>query len=242
MHTSALFKAYLMQTIPFVNLLYMLFPLAFVGFIYYRWVGKKAEIALATLRMSVQLVLIGYVLTSLFTTNSLWLLALLVVVMITTASFIVRRNIKEKDWRMYGAIFLFIAVGGTLNLVLVLWGILDLENPLEPRFVIPLAGMIYANAMNAISLCAERYEKEREHGQTFEKARAIAFKSSMMPQINSFLAIGFVSLPGMMTGQILSGVDPLIAVRYQIVVMAMILSSGAISNILYLTYVGRNEV
>jgi len=198
-------------------------------------VGKKSEIALATLRMSVQLLVIGYVLTSLFTSNSMTLLMVLVVVMVISASLIVRRNIRHKDIKTFILILGAITLAGSLNLAWVLWGVLDLDNPLEPRFVIPLAGMIYANAMNAISLCAERYEKEKEHGQSHEKARAIAFKSSMMPQINSFLAVGFVSLPGMMTGQILSGIDPLIAVRYQIVVMAMILSSGAMSNILYLS-------
>jgi putative ABC transport system permease protein len=213
----------------------MLLPLSLVGFFYFSWVGKKSEIALATLRMSVQLLVIGYVLTSLFTSNSMTLLMVLVVVMVISASLIVRRNIRHKDIKTFILILGAITLAGSLNLAWVLWGVLDLDNPLEPRFVIPLAGMIYANAMNAISLCAERYEKEKEHGQSHEKARAIAFKSSMMPQINSFLAVGFVSLPGMMTGQILSGIDPLIAVRYQIVVMAMILSSGAMSNILYLS-------
>ncbi len=223
-----------MQTISLIKLLYMLVPLSVVGWAYYAWVGKKSEIALATLRMSVQLLIIGYVLTSLFTTNSMLLLSLLVVVMVVSASFIVRRNIRHKDWRTYVVILGAITFAGSINLAWVLWLVLDLENPLEPRFVIPLAGMIYANAMNVISLCAERYEKEQEHGQSHEKARAVAFKASMMPQINSFLAVGFVSLPGMMTGQILSGIDPLIAVRYQIVVMAMILSSGAMSNMVYL--------
>ena len=225
-----------MHTISLLNLLYLLPPLLLVAFFYATWVGNKTEIAFATLRMSVQLILIGYILTSLFDTNALWLLALLVAVMITTASLIVRRNLHQKSFESYGVIFGAIALGGTFNLALVLWGVLELENPLDPRYVIPLAGMIYANAMNAISLCAERYEKEREH-HPFKKARAIAFKASMIPQINSFLAVGVVSLPGMMTGQILSGIDPLIAVRYQIVVMAMILSSGAMSNILYLRYV-----
>lgn len=224
-----------MAIIPLYKLLYIALPLSLVGFFYFHWVGKKSEIALATLRMSVQLLIIGYVLTSLFTTNSLMLLLFLVVVMVVSASLIARRNIRHKDIRTFTVILGAITISGTLNLVWVLWGILDLDNPLEPRFVIPLAGMIYANAMNAISLCAERYEKEKEHGLSHEKARAIAFKASMMPQINSFLAVGFVSLPGMMTGQILSGVDPLIAVRYQIVVMAMILSSGAMSNIFYLS-------
>lgn len=223
-----------MQNIPLIQLLYMLFPLSVVALAYFFWVGKKAEIALATLRMSVQLLVVGYVLTSLFTSNSFVLLFILVLVMVLSASLIVRRNIRHKDWKTYAVILGAITLGGSLNLGWVLWVVLDLENPMEPRFVIPLAGMIYANAMNAISLCAERYEKEREHGQAHEKARAIAFKASMMPQINSFLAVGFVSLPGMMTGQILSGIDPLIAVRYQIVVMAMILSSGAMSNMFYL--------
>ena len=223
-----------MQTIPLIKLLYMLIPLSVVGWAYYAWVGKKSEIALATFRISVQLRIIGYVLTSLFTTNSISLLVVLVIVMVVSASLIVRRNIRHKDWQTYAVILGAITLSGSFNLVWVLWLVLDLDNPLEPRFVIPLAGMIYANAMNAISLCAERYEKEKEHGVSHEKARAIAFKSSMMPQINSFLAVGFVSLPGMMTGQILSGIDPLIAVRYQIVVMAMILSSGAMSNMIYL--------
>lgn len=213
----------------------MLLPLSLVGFFYFRWVGKKSEIALATLRMSLQLLVIGYVLTSLFTSNSMALLIALVVVMVISASLIVRRNIRHKDIKTFTLILGAITLAGSLNLAWVLWGVLDLENPFEPRFVIPLAGMIYANAMNAISLCAERYEKEKEYGLVHEKARAIAFKASMMPQINSFLAVGFVSLPGMMTGQILSGIDPLVAVRYQIVVMAMILSSGAMSNIFYLS-------
>ena len=223
-----------MQTISLIHLLYMLLPLSVVGVAYYVWVGKKSEIALATLRMSVQLLVVGYVLTSLFATNSMLLLSFLVVVMVVSASLIVRRNIRHKDGKTYAVILGAITLSGSANLAWVLWVVLDLPNPLEPRFVIPLAGMIYANAMNAISLCAERYEKEKEHGVSHEKARAIAFKSSMMPQINSFLAVGFVSLPGMMTGQILSGIDPLIAVRYQIVVMAMILSSGAMSNMVYL--------
>lgn len=224
-----------MQTIPLTQLLYMLAPLLVVAIVYFQWTGNKREIATATLRMSVQLIAIGYVLNTLFSTNSLSLLAVLILVMLLSASLIARRNIHNKDNKTYLLILVSIALGGTLNLAWVVWVVLDLDNALEPRFIIPLAGMIYANAMNALSLCAERYEKEIEHGHPHEKARSIAFKTSMIPQINSFLAVGFVSLPGMMTGQILSGIDPLIAVRYQIIVMAMILSSGAMSNMVYLS-------
>lgn len=213
----------------------MLVPLGCVALLYFVWVGKKGEILFATLRMSVQLIAIGYVLVSLFSTESTLYLFALVVVMVVSASLIVRRNIRHKDWKTYATIFFSIGIAGSLNLAWVLFLVLELENPLDARFVIPLAGMIYANAMNAISLCAERYEKEKEHHE-MEKARSIALKASMMPQINTFLAVGFVSLPGMMTGQILSGIDPLIAVRYQIVVMAMMLSSGAMSNFIYMYF------
>lgn len=222
-----------MQFIPLLNLLYMILPLLLVGYFYYRWTKNKTEILWATLRMCVQLVAIGYVLTSLFETRSMLLLSFLMLVMLVASSLIARRHIKKRDFKTYITVLGSITVGGSINLLLVLFCVLDLENPFDPRFVIPLAGMLYANAMNAISLAAERFDEEIMHN-SYEQARAIAFKSSMIPQINTFLAVGFVSLPGMMTGQILSGVDPLIAVRYQIVVMAMILGSGGISNIIYL--------
>ena len=116
---------------------------------------------------------------------------------------------------------------------------MDLTPFYEPRYVIPIAGMIYANSMNAVSLAAERLEKELKTS-TYKEANRAAFKASMMPKINIFLAVGIVSLPGMMTGQILSGVDPLVAVRYQIVVMAMILGSSGISVVIYLKYIKKS--
>jgi len=95
----------------------------------------------------------------------------------------------------------------------------------------PIAGMVYANSMNSISIAAERFEQEIK----------ISLKTSLIPKINSFLAVGLVSLLGMMTGQILSGIDPLVAVRYQIVIMAMIFGSAGISVILYLSFQNRNS-
>ena len=153
--------------------------------------------------------------------------------MISVASMITLRNITYKNLDTYKRIFLSIFVGGSLNLFLVLYFVLELDSFDNPRYIIPIAGMLYANCMNAVSLVAERFEKEREI-HDYETARANSFKASLIPQINSFLAVGLVSLPGMMTGQILSGVDPIIAVRYQIMVMFMVLGSSGISTIIYL--------
>jgi putative ABC transport system permease protein len=88
--------------------------------------------------------------------------------------------------------------------------------------------------MNAVSLAAERFMSEREDGLAYEDARRRAFKAAMIPVVNSLFAVGLVSLPGMMTGQILSGVSPLIAARYQIVVMSMLFGAAGLSTAWFL--------
>ncbi|MDD5405797.1 MAG: ABC transporter permease [Sulfurovaceae bacterium] len=224
-----------MHFISYANLTLMLIPLVSVALFYWRWGGDAGEIGISTVRMVVQLILVGYILTSLFTTKSSVLLMLMVLVMIVVSGWIALHNLKVKNKIVYIKITLAIAIGGTINLLWVLLFILKLPTLIEPRVVIPLAGMIYANAMNMVSLAAERLESEIED-HTYLIARKIALRAAMIPQINTFLAVGLVALPGMMTGQILSGIDPMIAVRYQIVVMAMVLSSGAMSSMLYLAW------
>jgi putative ABC transport system permease protein len=107
--------------------------------------------------------------------------------------------------------------------------------------MIPLAGMIFASSMNAVSVAAERLHMEIDHGSPPTIARNQAFKAGLIPIFNSLLAVGLVSLPGMMTGQILSGVSPLIAVRYQIVVMCMITGASGMSAALYLYLQGKKQ-
>ncbi len=221
-----------MHTIAITNILYMLVPIVIVGIFYLKWVGNSKEIGYATLRMVSQLLLIGYALSFIFASQSLVLVIAILLFMIGVSSLIALRNFKNKTLRSYMILFSAIAIGGTFNLLIVVFLVLEL-NFYNVEVIIPLGGMIYANAMNAVALSAERFESEIEKND-YEYSRKHAFKASMIPQINAFLAVGLVSLPGMMTGQILSGVDPLIAVRYQIVVMAMILGSSGISTVLFL--------
>ena len=183
--------------------------------------------------MVVQLLLIGYLLVYIFNNQNSLVGLLIVLFMVLVSSLIALRNVQNRNLQTYYKIFISILIGGSINLLLVLYVVIDLEPLYQPRFIIPLAGMIYANAMNAISLASERFENEIKHS-SYKEARAVAFKGALIPQINSFLAVGLVSLPGMMTGQILSGVDPTVAVRYQIVVMCMVLGSAGISVISYL--------
>ena len=230
-----------MELIAAQNILFILLPLIIVWYFYYKWVDNKVEIIYASSRMIIQLIAIGYLLVYIFKNDS-WAIGLLIIlVMITMSTFIAFRNLTSKNIRTFNIIFIAIATAGTLNLIIVIEFVLDLTRFYEPKYVIPIAGMIYANCMNAIAIAAERFEQEIKVSN-YIQARKISFKTAMMPKINTFLAVGLVSLPGMMTGQILSGVSPLIAVRYQIVIMAMILGSAGISVIIYLLLQRKNKI
>jgi putative ABC transport system permease protein len=222
-----------MQTIPLINLLYSLIPLLIVAFFYNKWANNKSEIVYATIRMIIQLLLVGYILIYLFKEKNIYIGICILIFMLLVSSWISLRNTQDKSLFHFSKIALSIGISSFLHLILIINFILDLDEFYEPKYVIPIAGMLLANAMNVLSLTIERFDKELSRNESFEEARRTAFKSALIPQINSLLAVGLVSLPGMMTGQILSGVDPLIAVRYQIMIMATILSSAGISLIIY---------
>ena len=216
------------------DLLWVCIPVAFVIMIYVRWTEDKATLFYALFRMLIQLVLIGYVLTYIFDARSPYLVIIILSVMLIAASVIAMRPLKKAEKSLYIHAFISILTGGLFTLMMVVFGVLDLNPWYEPRFLIPIAGMIFANSMNAVSIAAERFESEFSRGSSYIEARATSYKAALIPIINALFAVGLVSLPGMMTGQILSGIDPLIAVRYQMMVMLMILGSAGISVAIYL--------
>ena len=220
--------------ISLLNLLWVMIPVAIVIVIYMRWTQDKATLFYALFRMLIQLMLIGYVLTYIFDANSPYLVVLILCVMLIAASVIALRPVQKRQNSLYLHAFIAIFFGGVFTLMMVVFGVLDLNPWYEPRFLIPIAGMIFANSMNAVSISAERFESEISRENSYVDARATSYKAALIPIVNALFAVGLVSLPGMMTGQILSGVDPLVAVRYQIMVMLMILGSAGISVAIYL--------
>ena len=223
-----------MQQISFLDLVWILIPIIFVYFIYKKWNDDSTTIPYALSRMFLQLILLGYLLTYIFTTKNFFLIITILTIMLLVAGFIALRPVSNKNPKHYFISFISIAIGGIITLSFVIFGVLDLELWYEPRFLIPLAGMIFANSMNSVSLAGERFEVELGRENSYEKARNIAYKTSLIKDLNSLFAIGLVSIPGMMTGQILGGVDPMIAVVYQIMVMCMIIASSGISTAVYL--------
>ncbi|MCK4839376.1 MAG: ABC transporter permease [Desulfobulbaceae bacterium] len=229
------------QTIPFVNLALAFIPVFVVAGILYRWTADGHNTIYAVFRMLVQLLLIGYFLIFIFESDSAWVVLAVLVVMLCTSSWISLRTIRSDRWLLYKKAFLAITLGGGLTLLLVTQGVLGLDPWYMPRYLIPLAGMIFANAMNSVSLGGERLTAEMARDVPYEKARSIAFRASLIPITNSLFAVGLVSLPGMMTGQILSGVSPLIAARYQIMVMCMVFASAGISSACFLKFLEPPE-
>jgi len=192
--------------------------------------------------MLIQLLIIGYVLAYIFQAQTPWIIIAILAVMVFTSSWIALRTVPMQRSVLYKKALFSILVSGGSTLLLVTEGVLDLQPWYLPRYMVPLAGMIFATAMNSVSLAAERLGAEIRGGIDFEQARAIALRASLIPITNSLFAVGLVSLPGMMTGQILSGISPLIAARYQIMVMCMIFGSAGISSALFLYLVKEDSL
>jgi len=222
------------QAIPAFNLALAFIPVILVLVIMFRWSLQAANAAYALLRMLVQLLLVGYILTTIFAAEQAWIVALVMLVMVTAASWIALRTVENKRKQLFAHAFWSILVGGGLTLLLVTQYVIELSPWFEPRYMIPLAGMIFANAMNSVSLAAERLKAELQRAVKYTEARNQAFQAAFIPTVNAMLAVGLVSLPGMMTGQILSGVSPVVAAHYQIVVMCMIFASAGLSTACFL--------
>ena len=224
-----------MITLDLSQLALALVPAILTLFLLLRWSMSVCEAINALLRMLLQLLVAGYALAWIFGAGSGALILLVLAAMVAASAWISLRTVPQQRRRLLRCAFGGVLVGGGLTLLFVTQVVLRLEPWYLPNYMIPLAGMALANAMTSISLAAERFFSELSHGVSWEVARIKAFETAMIPVINSLFAVGLVSLPGMMTGQILSGVSPLIAARYQIMVMCMLFASSGLATAVFLS-------
>jgi len=228
--------------IPLTSLALLLAPVSLVLWIQYRWSLDYKEGLYAVTRMLGQLLIIGYFLGSIFNSENAWIIILILSIMVFAASWIALRTVKVNRKKLLTIVIISIFVGSGSVLLLVTQGVLQINPWYKASVMIPLAGMIFSNALNSVSLATERFNHEYSDGKDYDAARNIAYRTALIPIINALFAVGLVSLPGMMTGQILSGVDPLIAVRYQIMVMAMIFSSAGLTTAIYLFLLNKLQL
>ena len=229
-------------SIPFTRLLIISIPSGILSLIIYSWSLEWKNSLYALCRMLGQLIIMGYFLSYIFKSNSSLIVLCILISMVVIGSWIALRILNEKRINLLKYAIISIALGGGINLFIVTQLILQLDPWYKPRFMIPLAGMIFSSAMNGVSLAAERLQAEIDKGIKYDNAKKVAFNASLIPIINSLFAVGLVSLPGMMTGQILSGTSPLTAARYQIMVMCMIFNSVGLASYLFLVLLNPKRI
>lgn len=223
-----------MKTVALANLALAFIPVLVVLAIFFRWQLNYKKAGYALVRMLAQLLAVGYVLAYIFETEIPWVVLLVLLVMTLVSSWISLNTVDGRRRQLYGFALGAIALGGGITLAVITQVVLSIDPWYSPQYLIPLGGMVFANAMTSVSLCAERFFAEMGHGLNYREARGTAFNAALIPIVNSLFAVGLVSLPGMMTGQILSGVSPLIAARYQIMVMCMLFTVSGLSASLFL--------
>jgi len=221
-----------------------LFVVAAAGISLWNRLQLEKSLLIGSLRCVLQLVVMGYLLRVIFKLEMPWIVLGLFTAMVVFAARIVRGNVKEPQIPFVIPAFLTMFGVYAVISAIVTGVIVGAEPWWHPRYFIPLAGMVIGNSMTALSLSLDRLfsdlRTKREVvemrlclGATAEEAsRDIArdaLKAGMIPSINSLAGVGIVFLPGMMTGQILAGADPMLAIRYQIVVMFMIVASTALT-------------
>ncbi len=217
-----------------------------------RGIRREKHIVIASIRMSIQLTIMGYLLMYVFDNPSWYLTLFMLTVMISFAIYNAKKRVKYDMPAQLRRIMAIAMVSGyVVTAVVFLLLILQVDPWFNPQYCIPISGMIIGNAMTGIALGANKLCSEMKSkramienslmlGATPKMAtREIvndAFDSSILPTMNNMLAMGIVSLPGMMTGQILSGTFPITAIKYQIGIMMAILGCTAITVVIFVSY------
>ena len=201
------------------------------------------QLLVAAVRTAIQLTLIGLVLKALFANSHLLWVGLLSLLMLAVAGReVMRRQHRRFTGRWgYGIGVVSMFVSSFTVALFALLVVVGNEPWYQPQYAIPLLGMLLGNTMNGIALALDRLTESAWQQRDVIEARLMlgysaseavsgirqqVFRSGLIPIINAMAAAGLVSLPGMMTGQILAGIEPIEAVKYQIAIMFLI-SAGA---------------
>ncbi|KOA18115.1 putative iron export permease protein FetB [Clostridium homopropionicum DSM 5847] len=226
-----------------------IFVLVLLAIVKIKGISREKEIIISTIRMTLQLILTGYILSYIFQNSNAFYTIFFMILMELFAIYNTFKRVKvELSKQMKFTIGISMISGTLITILYFIFVVLRLVPWFEPRYFIPIGGMIIGNSMTGISLGVTKLvdgmtnkrdlvEMALMLGATPKAAsKSIvdsAFDSSILPTINSMVGMGIVFLPGMMTGQILSGVSPFTAIEYQIAIMLGILGSVALTVIMF---------
>ena len=207
----------------------------------------EGQLAIASVLTVVNLLLVGLILKTVFQLDNPWAVLAILTVMLAIASVVAGNRIGKKIPRLLlvvgGAILTSTALTVSYTNLLVI----QPQTWYQPQYIIPLVGIVLGNAMNGAALAGERLasaisahqleiETHLSLGATPQQAivryRQDAIRAALIPTINAMMVVGVVTLPGIITGQLLSGVDPLNAAAYQILIMFMLALTNLITALL----------
>jgi putative ABC transport system permease protein len=210
--------------------------------------GLERDVAIGAARTIVQLYLVGFILAAVFAAARWYWVLLILVVMTAVATHAAVSRLSRALPGAYGIAALALSVSTAATLAYVIGGVVQVHPWYEPQYIIPIAGMILGNSMTSAALAGDRLQGDlRARRDEVEARLALGFsgrealqplvraalRAAMIPTVNGMMTVGVVQLPGMMTGQILAGSSPLVAVRYQILVVFMQAAATAIGSFLF---------
>ncbi len=209
--------------------------------------GLQKDLWWGAIRTFTQLFLLGLILKHIFQVHLWWPVMGLFWLMVIFAVQIIRGRVQEKTVRYWDSTLVSMFLSYTLITFLVTRVIVRVEPWYEPRYFLPLGGMIIGNSMNAIAIALDRLFGELRKSRSLVEMKLSlgaswleasndiarrAIKAGMIPSINAMMGAGLVFIPGMMTGQILAGANEFVAVKYQVMVMFMLVGSTSVGSVL----------
>ncbi len=222
---------YLLLLIPLCILLWMRVPLL-------------GRLAVGVVRMTAQLLFVGLYLELVFEADNFWLTSLWLLIMIGVADMSILKGCRLKARRFAGWLALALLAGTLVPMLYFVGLILEQDNLMKAYYAIPIGGMVLGNCLRANIIGVSRFyqgirDREREFLHALAQGARLreatrpyfrdALEAALAPTLATMATIGLVSLPGMMTGVILGGGDPMKAIKYQIAIMIAIFSGTAIT-------------
>jgi putative ABC transport system permease protein len=218
---------------------------------FWRRADLEADIGIAVVRSAIQLIAIGYVIQFIFDQDSLWFVIALIAVMVVFGAFTARQRAKHVP-DAFWPLLIALGVAGTTTLGLVV--ALGVFEP-EPRFLVPVGGMVVGNAMTAAAVTLNRLGDDmHDHAREVEATLALgatstqaaaplvrrSLRSGMITLIDSTKTTGLIFFPGTMVGMLLAGASPTDAVRLQLILLWTLLGSVSLAGLIAVTLAYRN--
>lgn len=227
-----------------------IFLLIVLLIVHLKKIPRKKFLVISSLRMTLQLIIVGYILVYVLDNPNPFITSGIILIMLTFAIFNVYQRTKPTiKLDLKKMIALAMLVGVSINLIYFMFVILQLDPWYDPQYFIPVSGMIIGKTMTGVSLGVNNLltgmkdKKDQVEGALMlgappkVAAKSIvndAFDEAMLPTMNAMIGMGIVFLPGMMTGQIIAGQSPLVAVKYQLSVMLGVLGTVAVTVLIFL--------